>query len=117
MSSMEYKSKSEGAGPVVGLLLLLGIGVMLAAIVFALGSSVTLTVVETVPTEDYDGSYEQVGVGEGAPDIVEELIVSEGDSINGSAFDYQGAYEYEGTVYVIESSEHFSLFGFEFQYA
>lgn len=111
-------SESEGAGPVVGLILLLGIGVLVATFVFAFNSYVLLTIVDTVPAEDYDESYQVVGVGENSPNVVEDLIVSEEDSIRSTKmFDYSGSYEYEGTVYIIEKSEHFSLLGFDIQYA
>lgn len=80
---------------------------------------VTLSVEDTISVEEYEGEYRSLEVGGNTPVEVETLLLSEDTSevevrtrtINTE--EYDDAYEYNGTVYLLEWSEKFSVFGYE----
>jgi hypothetical protein len=90
-----------------------------AAGVFTAEYVVTLSVEETVSVNEYEEEYRSIEVGGNTPVEVEKLLLSEDNSevevrtrtINSE--EYDDAYEYNGTIYLLEWSERFSVFGYE----
>lgn len=92
---------------------------MSVVIILFFTATVDVSVSDQVPEGDFSGEYRDYAtVGEPADSVVGDVI-AQSDTVRDTRWgvmNYAGAYEYEGTVYIVEQSPMYIDFGlFEFR--
>lgn len=121
--SVEHKDDSfDGGGDVSPIMSWLSVLVLVLGsclLIAMLFVSVDVSVADQVSVEEYSGEYESYGeLAQHEQYMVGGFILEPDSSTNVLAFNsgYAGAYEYQGTVYVIEeSSFYFDFLVFEWR--